>query len=316
MNDLPPPLCDYTFIPCLEAYKESLRHPFPAYVRFNNLKRGEREIIKTLEQEGYSVSAVDGLPFFYEIYGPGNIGNSISFLLGYIYPQAISSALPVLALNVKGGELILDMCAAPGGKTTFLAQLMNNTGIIVANDRKLGRLTALTANIKRMGVTNCVVTFHRGENFPYINLGPAWSNPPPTESGPFHAVILDAPCSGEGKYKLDQEGRLLYKVPGHTNLPAIQKGLILRAFDLLRPGGRLVYSTCTINPLENEGVVDYLLKKREAEVISWEPPLPSREGVTQFCGHTYDEQTSRCRRFYPHEIRSVGFFVAVVRKPR
>ena len=305
MRNLPPPLCDYTFIPDPESYIESLGEPFPLYVRLNTLKGTEKEIEEALRENGFSCSPVPGLPEFRRVDSGSGIGDSLPFLLGLIYAQSITSAMPVAALAPSQGETILDLCAAPGGKTTYLSQAMKDTGLVVANDRKMGRLTALTANIKRMGCTNTVVTFYRGEMFPL----------PPDGKGLFDAVLVDAPCSGEGKYKLDTEGRLLFKVPGKTNLPAIQKGLIVRGFDLLRPGGRLVYSTCTLNPLENEGVVDYLLKRREGEVLSWEPPLPAREGIPAFFGHVYDSRVSRCRRFYPHEVRGTGFFVALIGKP-
>ncbi len=305
MATVPAPLQHYDFIPDFEGYAKSLRSPFPTYIRLNTLKASEEEIEGILAEEGFRTRPVPGLSLFRRVEGEGNIGDSMAFLMGLIYPQSITSAMPVLALEPRPGMAVLDMCASPGGKTTLLAQMMDDRGLIVANDRRMDRLTALTANIKRMGCTSVVVTFHRGESFPL-------SREP--ERG-FDAVLVDAPCSGEGRYKVDAQGRLLYRVPGKTDLPAIQKGLILRAYDLLRPGGRLVYSTCTINPLENEGVVDYLLKKRRAEVVCWEPPLAWNRGVSTFLGCSYDGRTHECRRFYPHQVDATGFFVALLSKP-
>ncbi len=254
-----------------------------------------------LNEEG-AVLEQTPIEFFFKVKCAQELGNLLSYHLGYIYPQALASALPVLALKPRPGDFVLDMCAAPGGKTTHMAQLMGDQGAIVANDRSFGRLTALSANIKRCGITNTVVTQYKGEHFPYGEY--------------FDKILLDAPCSGEGKYRVSADGRLLFKIAGRTNLPAIQKGLLTRAFDLLKPGGILVYSTCTLNPEENEGVVTSLLKKRRAYLKAWDPPLQWHPGIRNFKGHLYDNQVIKCRRFYPHQIDSVGFFVAKIIKPR
>ncbi len=300
MNQWPPE--DYrSFIPEFELYTRHLSHPLPPYIRLNPLKAKLRKIMGLLKNEGvlFETTPID---FFFNVKCIQDLGNLLCYYLGYIYPQALASALPVIALNPKPGEFVLDMCAAPGGKTTHMAQLMGDQGTIVANDRSFGRLTALSANVKRCGVTNTVVTQYKGEHFP---LGQQ-----------FDKILLDAPCSGEGKYRIGPNGRLLFKVAGRTNLPAIQKGLIIRAFDLLKPGGVLVYSTCTLNPEENEGVVAALLKKRKACLKQWNPPLHWNPGLENFRGRIYGRQLSKCRRFYPHHINSVGFFVAYVTKPK
>ncbi len=223
------------------------------------------------------------------------------YYLGLTYPQALSSALPVLALDVSPGQAVLDMCAAPGGKTTHMAQIMGDTGVILANDRKYGRLTGLMSNVKRLGITNTVVSNGRGEF-----LSPA---------SRFDRVLVDAPCSGEGRYRIYTDGMLSHRRKGSTDLTAIQKGLLLKGFDLLKKGGILVYSTCTLNPAENEEVVNHLLKKRSAELEQWKPCLPGHEGLSHWHGKDYHVHIARCRRFYPHEIDSVGFFVAKIRKP-
>ena len=223
------------------------------------------------------------------------------YQLGYTYPQAISSTLPVLALDIRPGQLVLDLCAAPGGKTTHIAQIMGDTGTVVANDRKHGRITALMANLKRLGITNTIVTNCRGE---FLATGMQ-----------FNRVLVDAPCSGEGRYRLDGSGRLIHMKAGATDLPAIQKGLVQKGYDLLKPGGIMVYSTCTINPEENEAVVNHLLRKRGAVLEPWHPPLTWHRGVTEWKGREYDKSLHMCRRFYAHEIESVGFFLACIRKP-
>lgn len=296
------PFETYNFIPQKDALLDSLYRPLPPYLRINTLKTSEQEAFEIIQKEGIELTPIPNVPFFYRAAWEKGLGHALSYKMGLFYPQALSSALPVLALGPRPKDLILDMCAAPGGKTTYMAQLTGDSSLIVANDRNIGRLTSLTSNIKRLGITCVVVSSISGEQFP------------PQER--FHKVLLDAPCSGEGKYRLDREGRVLFRAEGHTNLPAIQKGLIVRAFDTLVPGGTLVYSTCTLNPMENEDVVTYLLKKRPAKVVPWSPPLKSHPGLLEFNGRAFSKEVRHARRFYPHEIDSVGFFVAKIIKPR
>ncbi len=288
------------FIPDSQGLISCLRHPLPSYLRIVLLKSSVDRILSLLSCEGVELEPTP-VKWFYRVTSSSELGRLKAYHLGLIYPQTLSSALPVLALDPRPGDMILDLCAAPGGKTTYMAQLMEEQGIIVANDRKFARITALTANIKRLGITNTLVTFFRGEQFPLEYK--------------FDKVLVDAPCSGEGKYCIGDRGDALFRKGRATNLPAIQKGILKRAFDLLRPGGVLVYSTCTFNPEENEEVLTYLLGKRDAEVVEWDPPLQFHAGLTEFEGKQYDPRCRRCKRFYPHQTGTVGFFVAKVVKP-
>jgi len=156
-------------------------------------------------------------------------------------------------------------------------------------------------NHQRLGITNTVISNCRGEF-----LSPAVR---------FDRVLVDAPCSGEGRYRIYADGRVSHRRQGSTDLTAIQKGLLLKAFDLVKEGGILVYSTCSLNPRENEEVVNHLLKKRHARVEKWHPTLPWHAGLSHWQGKDYNVEIEHCRRFYPHEIDSVGFFVARIRKP-
>ena len=299
MESIPGPFAEYSFIPEPEKFLASLRIPIPPYVRINTLKTPEEKAVSLLKGEGMDLVPVEPIRPFYRAGGVTQLGNTKAYALGYIYPQGLSSSLPVLALAPKPEHLVLDMCAAPGGKTGHMAQLMGDMGTIVANDRLPGRITALTANLKRLGVTNTVVTMYRADNFPPGRI--------------FDRILLDAPCSGEGRYRLTSDGlELMHRRTGKTDLPAIQKGMIIKTFDLLKDRGIMVYSTCTLNPEENEAVVSYLLNRREAAVMPWEPPLPWSHGLTGFKEKKYDPMCRNCRRFYPHQINSVGFFVAKI----
>lgn len=287
-------------IPNFDELLTHLKRPLPTYFRINTLKTSIKRAKETLRSEGVEFSPTK-IPEILKIERFDAQRPLLSYYLGYIYPQALSSALPVLALSPSENEKVLDLCAAPGGKTTFISQLMNDKGLVVANDRKKGRITSLLSNVKRLGITNTVVTIGRGEHLdlPYR----------------FHKVLVDAPCSGQGKYRFDERhGTIKYMKRGKTNLSAIQKALIKKGFDLLLPGGTLVYSTCTLDPEENEGVVQHLIEKRRARVMDFSVPIEGCPGITEFKGKRYDERIRFCKRFYPHKIDSVGFFIAKIVK--
>ncbi len=289
-------------IPDFEEFIEHLRRPHQQYFRINNLKLSEDEVPVLLEKlrgKGIVAEAVAAVPGFYYIVNNEEVslGGVLEYSLGLIHSMTLSSSLPVIALDPKPGELILDLCAAPGGKTALMSMLTNDSAYIIANDKRIDRLTALSANLKRLGVACAILTRYRGEQFPF--------------GLEFDKVLVDAPCSGEGRYRIGLEGELLYqKGKGKANLPSIQKGLIVRAFDLLKPGGILVYSTCTINPEENEAVVDYLLRKRKAKLLDFEAPLPYEPGLVQWQGKPFHPDMVKTKRFYSHKTKAVGFFVA------
>ncbi len=294
-------------IPGYDSFLEFLKVPHQQYFCINNLKittpEKRERLLNSLAEKGVTLERVEEIPLFYRVINNEEIslGNLKAYSLGLIHSMTLTSSLPVIALDPQPGELILDLCAAPGGKTALMAMLTSDQAIIVANDKRIDRLTALSANLKRLGIASVVITRYRGEEFP-LGLNPA-------------KVLIDAPCSGEGRYKIGLEGEILYqKGSGKTNLPSLQKGLLLRAYDIAQSGAILIYSTCTINPMENEAVVDYLLKKRPAEILDWNSPLNYEEGLTEWEGKTFHPHLKRTKRFYAHKIKAVGFYVAKIKK--
>ncbi len=201
-----------------------------------------------------------------------------------------------MALGPRPDEFVFDLCAAPGCKTTHMAQLMKNRGLIIANDSKEKRLRALEYNMKRLGTTNVVTTSYRGQNFPL-----RWR---------FDRVLADVPCSSEGTARFSSSPVCSMRRQGQSFLVKIQRDLIVRAFDLLRDQGVLLYSTCTYNPDENEGVVQYLLENRPAEILPIDLSAPHAPGLLQWKDRSYDRQMEQCWRIYPHQLNSVGFFLA------
>ncbi|MCS7199649.1 MAG: RsmB/NOP family class I SAM-dependent RNA methyltransferase [Caldimicrobium sp.] len=293
-------------IPEFDEFLEYLEEPHQQYFRINTLKvNEEREklLLEILKNKGVVYEEIKEVPYFYRVVNNQEIslGNLEEYQLGLIHSMTLSSALPVIALDPKPEELILDLCAAPGGKSALIAMITQDRAVIVANDKRLDRLTALSANMKRLGVTSIIITHYRGELFP---MGIS-----------FDKILVDAPCSGEGRYKVGSEGELLYqRGTGRSNLPSIQKGLLIRAFDLLKPGGILVYSTCTINPEENEAVVDYLLRKRKTELLDWPSPFPYTPGLTEWDSKPFHPNMIKTKRFYSHKIRAVSFYVALLKR--
>ncbi|MFN3920847.1 MAG: RsmB/NOP family class I SAM-dependent RNA methyltransferase [Caldimicrobium sp.] len=294
-------------IPDFKDFLEYLKVPHQQYFCINNLKVSTEEekekLLQILAKKNVIVEGVRDIPFFYKVLNNEEVslGNLKEYSLGLIHSMTLASSLPVLALEPKAGELILDLCAAPGGKTALMAMLTEDQAVILANDKRIDRLTALSANLKRLGVTSVVITRYRGEEFPFT-ITP-------------DKVLVDAPCSGEGRYKIGLEGEILFqKGSGKANLPSIQKGLLLRAYDLAKKGATIIYSTCTINPEENEAVVDYLLRKRAAAILDWHPPLPFEEGLTEWGNKVFHPDLKFTKRFYAHKIKAVGFYVAKIKK--
>jgi 16S rRNA C967 or C1407 C5-methylase (RsmB/RsmF family) len=197
---------------------------------------------------------------------------------------------------------VLDTCASPGGKTSQMADLMGNSGIIIANELYWDRHIPLSNTLARLGVLNTVITAYQAQEFPLRTK--------------FHYVLADVPCTGEGRFRMNGgKNRYEYHLK-RALLPEIQKRIILRGFDLLEDLGEMVYSTCTYNPEENESVVDYLLQERDAVLLPVNTPFPHEPGLKEWRRRAYDRQLQRAARFYPHQLDSVGFFVARIGRKR
>jgi tRNA (cytosine49-C5)-methyltransferase len=236
---------------------------------------------------------------------PGEIGRAIEHLLGYYYLQEISSMLPPLVLNPKPDEVILDLCAAPGSKTTQIAALMKNTGTIIANDLKLGRIKILASNLERCGVLNTIITKSSGEGI---------CKRLKENNFKVDKILIDAPCSGEGTIRGTPKTLEMWNIKKVHSLSRIQKSLLSNAISLLeKEGGEIVYSTCTHSPEENEEVLDFILKKHKNVKIE-KPSLPieikSREGIKKWQEKEYLEEVKYSCRIYPQDNNTEGFFIS------
>ena len=283
-------------IPDFAAFCSKLSDPLPVHLRMNTLKAPERQTRLRLERQGFVLVKEDPLKPVYRAVNISQPGHLLEYSLGHLHSQAFSSVLAALVLGPKPNEAVLDLCAAPGSKTSLLAQLMKNKGIIVANDRNPDRLIPLRANLKRLGVTNTLITRYPGQHFPKKFF--------------FDRVLVDVPCSAEGTLRAGPSGALRGSSWASQKLIRLQRDLLLTAFDLLKVGGTLVYSTCTYAPEENESAVQFLLKVRPAEIQSIAMDLPHSPGLQQWKEISYDPSIEHCWRIYPHQIDTVGFFMA------
>jgi len=280
--------------------------PRPVTIRTNTLRTRRRDLAQALINRGVNLEPIGkwtnvGLQVF-ESSVP--IGATPEYLSGHYMLQAASSFLPVIALSPEPHERVLDMASAPGGKTTHMAALMQNTGVIFANDANKARTKSLTANVHRLGCKNVVVCSYDGREFPKV-------------MGGFDRVLLDAPCSGTGVISKDASVKINKAERDFTLLSHLQKQLILCAIDSVNPasktGGYLVYSTCSVTVDENEAVVDYALRKRPNIHLVDTGLEFGRPGYPSFRGKSFHASVKLTRRFYPHVHNMDGFFVAKFR---
>ncbi|KAI0093598.1 NOL1/NOP2/sun family-domain-containing protein [Irpex rosettiformis] len=295
----------FQLFPVSEAIEffEANEVPRPVTIRTNTLRARRRDLAQALINRGVNLEPIGkwtnvGLQVF-ESSVP--IGATPEYLAGHYMLQAASSFLPVIALSPQPNERVLDMASAPGGKTTHMAALMQNTGVVFANDANKARTKSLTANVHRLGCKNVVVCSYDGREFPKV-------------MGGFDRVLLDAPCSGTGVISKDASVKTNKTERDFTLLSHLQKQLILCAIDSVTPdsktGGYLVYSTCSVTVDENEAVVDYALRKRPNVKLVETGLEFGVPGFKSFRGKQFNPAVSMTRRFYPHVHNMDGFFVA------
>ena len=282
-----------------EAFRATCERPLPTVVRANGIKASVERATAALDEAGVGWRAREWNPDLLEL-DTDAPGNTWPYFLGWIHGQEEVSAIPPVVLDPKAGERVWDACAAPGSKTTQLAAMMDDRGLVVATDDNLGQLAPLRSNAERLGVTNLAVTHADARHFSLA----------PFDFEAFDAALVDAPCSGEGTVRKNPSALSGWSESFLDGIAGVQKGILRRAVQATRAGGTVVYSTCTFAPEENEAVLDYVLGEEDCRLVDLDVALESTPGVTEWNGRTFDPSVRKARRFWPHLNDAGGFFCA------
>ncbi|MBW2992442.1 NOL1/NOP2/sun family putative RNA methylase [Candidatus Woesearchaeota archaeon] len=289
--------------PDYNAFIESSFKYLRKSIRINTLKISIKKLKENMPDWIFKEIPWCDYGFFIEHKeGRRDIGNTIQHSLGQIYVQEAVSMIPPIVLDPKSGDIVLDMCASPGSKTTQLAQIMKNKGLIIANDIKGDRIAALGINIQRCGITNCIVTQMHGQSFGKKGIL-------------FDKILVDAPCSATGAIRKSFKTVEMWNPNMIKRLSQTQKSLIKTAFNLLKPNGTLVYSTCSVEPEEDEEVVDYLINEFDnAKVEEIKINIKKGKPILKFENKSYSKEVKKTLRIWPQDNDTEGFFIAKIRK--
>lgn len=292
----------------LDAVLARFAEDTPTAFRVNTLRAGVAEVSDLLRAEGLLLTPVPwfGCAFTVPHAQRAALTAHPAAGDGRIYVQSLSSMAAALALEVSPGETVLDLAAAPGGKTTLLAAQMKNEGALSAVEPVRDRFFRLRATLDRMGVT--IAKTYAKDGCDVGALVPER----------FDRVLLDAPCSSESRFDRRDPGSMAHwRLRKVREMARKQARLIRSGFEALKPGGTMVYSTCSFSPEENEAVVDGLLREvgDAAEVDALPLPVDAQPGLTAWDGEAYDPRLSRAARILPDAVMD-GFFVCRLMKLR
>lgn len=270
----------------------------PSTLRVNTTKTDHRTLLTRLHSQGIVCERIPWLMHGYTISRKRvSPGATTEYVRGLYYLQETAAQIPVEVLNPQPGEKVLDCCAAPGGKTTQLAQWMKNTGTIIAYELKTHRLPSIAVNLERMGVTN--TTVYKGDVTTCTLQG-------------FDKILVDAPCSGN--YAADPTWFDKRTYEGIKKSSAIQRRIMKHVVSLLKPNGLLVYATCSLEPEENEMIINWALQTLPVTVEKIPTRIPGDNGIINPFGVKLLPAVRKCKRLWPYKTNTQGFFIALMRK--
>lgn len=292
------------------AFEESYQKEKYQALRVNPLKADRKDF---MEKSPFGLKEVLWEPDGFYYGAEDKPGKHPYHEAGVYYIQEPSAMLPAMLLKAQPGERVLDLCAAPGGKSTKLGAAMRGRGILVCNEIHPARAKILSENIERMGIRNALVTNETPQRLQAHF------------TGYFDRILVDAPCSGEGMFRKNEEASEEWSVDNVHLCAGRQDEILDCAADMLRPGGRLVYSTCTFAPDENEGSICRFLKRHPEFAIQEVPFYEGMEqGVPGWCGYRTDEgiadesmkaeEIRKTIRLWPHKLQGEGHYAAVLAK--
>jgi len=271
----------------------SLQNP-SVYIRVNTLKDNAEQAIPSLEKERFRCTPTPKLSEVFKLeHGNQPVVHTTTYQQHLIYLQSLASALVSRVLNPQPHDLVLDICAAPGSKTSHLAQLMSNQGNIFAIDNMLPRVQELKRNLNRLGVQNTHIIFSNSFQLPF------------REGFQVDSVLIDPPCSNTGVIQTRPEVKWIMTADKIRRLQKVQASLLREGIQRLAPGGFAVYSTCSVSLEENEHLIrNFLASNSDFELVFTEP----------FLGSEAFEGMTLCQRLFPHTDDTEGFFIAKLRR--
>jgi NOL1/NOP2/sun family putative RNA methylase len=282
-----------------DAFRAACERPLPHVVRVNSIKAAIDRTRRALDEADIAHEQADWYPGLLR-FPEDQPGTNWPYSHGWLHGQEEVSALPARVLDPQPGERVWDACAAPGSKTTQLAALMNDEGVVVATDASVGRIAPLRSNTERLGVTNVAVTHEDARNHSLK----------PFDGAGYDRTLVDAPCSCEGTIRKNPDVLEEWGMDRIEGVSGVQKGVLKRAVEVTREGGTVVYSTCTFAPEENEAVLDFVLSERSCRLVEFDIPLAHSPGITDWAGESFDPTVARAKRIYPHQNDTGGFFCA------
>ena len=274
-------------------------------IRCNTLKISPEQLKKRLEKKGWKINQKyrehPEMMLIENELKPGELGNSEEHKSGLYYVQELTSMMPAIALNPGKDDSVLDLCASPGSKTTQIASLMENNGILISNDDDFGRVGILNINMERCGVSNSIITKEDAVQIcnKFKKLGYK-----------FDRILLDVSCSGEGNIRKDKETLKKWNMKIIKKFGRIQKKIISSVVPIIKDKGVLVYSTCTHSPEECESVVSFVVRNFNFKIDKVKLPINHREGIKEWENERFSEGIENCIRIYPQDNDSEGFFLA------
>ncbi|KAF0149552.1 MAG: RNA methylase [Ignavibacteria bacterium] len=282
----------------LRQYKSYYLSQYKPYLRFAQNAKAD-QLISRLRSYGITLEKVDGVPFAYQVLeGSSVAGKTLEFILGKYYIQSLSSMIPAHVLNPSSSDKVLDLCAAPGSKATQLAEMMSNCGTLIANEISTDRLKSLVFNVDKMNLVNTGILHGRGEL-----LSTVYQNY-------FDKILVDAPCSALGITQKKGEVSNWWNENKLAVFTETQIKLLVAAIKASKPGGQIVYSTCTLSVEENELMLNRVLQKYPVKLVEIVLPVKSMPALSSVDNVMLNNSVSLAHRIVPWEINSEGFFVA------
>ncbi|MCP4356509.1 MAG: methyltransferase domain-containing protein [Chloroflexi bacterium] len=287
-----------------DAFLEAVQRPLPTTIWANPLKTMPDQLQTMLAQHGIQLQPLAWYPGAFHFPADVQPGLRWEYLAGLYHVQEEVALLPITLLDLQPTDRVLDMCAAPGNKTAQMSVLMQNQGTIIANDRNGGRMRAARQTFNRLGILNVTMLTQDASNLP-------------RHIGQFDKILADVPCTCEGTCRKEPSILDRASVADNRKLARIQKAILRKAVQRCRPGGRIVYATCTFAPEENELVVDEILQEYSQFVRLRPIALPGFKysvGITEWHGRHLHPSLQHTVRVWPHQNDTGGFYIALLEK--